>query len=208
MQLPKRTFPTKRGFNLIEVLIAVFILIFMALMFAAVVPTTLRSVHTSNYYNLAALIAQRKVDQLMDPAVGFANLTTTSLKGGTSGVPQVLSSGAANSDACGWTDPAPTSTGTLGRTDYHLVGYFTQIDGLREYYNDGSAACANASSQNSFPGESEVVGRMDVEGWEGRTAAATNTSMAKVTITITWRVRGQGVSTYTLVSLVPESKIL
>ncbi len=209
----------QRGFNLIEVLIAVFILLFMALMFAAVVPSSLRSIHTANYYNLAAIIAQRKMDQLADPtSIGYKNLTVAQLKG------KILSDSttgsAIGSDPCEWYDPAPTSTGTgpvtasdgmtvaSAKENYMLVGYFTKIDKLRTYKNNGSAACSQAISQNSFPGDSNVEGKMVISGWQGKTAAATDSQLLQVTITITWQSSGQGKSSYTATTLIPKTNIL
>ncbi|MBC8143348.1 MAG: prepilin-type N-terminal cleavage/methylation domain-containing protein [Armatimonadetes bacterium] len=191
-----------RGFNLIEVLVAVFILAAMAFMFAAVIPTTLRSVNTSKYYNLAATIAQRKLDQLVDPAVGYKNLTPSGL-GGT-----VLTN-ATTAGACDWNDPAPSITaGTApngvapAKTNYRMVGYFTRIDGLRQYKENGTDACRALYSQNSLPGGDDVVGKLDIEGWQGKTATATDAALLKATVTISWRVSGRPVSTYTTSTLI------
>lgn len=191
-----------RGFNLIEVLIAVFILALMAMMFAAVVPTTLRSVNTSKYFNLASTIAQRKLDQLIDPSVGYKSLTPAGL-GGT-----VLTN-ATTAGACDWNDPVPVIlAGTApngvapAKTDYRMVGYFTKIDGLRRYKQDGTDACRTMSSQNSLPGDDEVEGKILIEGWQGKTATATDAALMKATVTISWHVAGRPKSTYTNSTLI------
>ena len=200
----------QRGFNLIEVLFAVFILVFMSLMFAAVVPTTLRSVRTANYYNLAAMIAQRKLDQLLEPQIRYAKLTPVGLSG------KVVSGAVAPSaDACEWYDPvpsitsgtAPTGTNPATKT-YQMVGYFTKLDGLRKFKTNGTSACDAKTSQNAFPGEDEVLGKLVIDGWQGKTASTTSASMLKATVSITWRINGREKSTYTVSTLIPRSDIL
>ena len=196
------------GFFLIEVLISVFILLFMALMFAAVVPTSLRSVKEANYYRLAGVIAQRKIDQLMDPSIRYANLNVTTLT--TKGV---LSTAGSSADPCEWFDPNPIATGTgpnagvaAGKT-YQLTGYFTKQDGLRKYQLNGSLACQPQVTLNSFPGDTDVTGRMDISGWQDNTVGGTNSPLLQVTITITWRTPGHPLSTYRLTSLVPKTDV-
>ncbi|MBC8139480.1 MAG: hypothetical protein H8F28_26680, partial [Fibrella sp.] len=154
-----------RGFNLIEVLIAAFILVAMALMFAAVVPTTMRSVKTSSYYTLAAMVAQRKIEQLVDPSIGYANLNVAALAGDGSYVDgRIISKSVTPTSPCQWVDPAGTSTGTgpsgtaYAKTNYKLTGYFTTLDGLRKYKSNGTTACQEMMSQNAFPGDSDVEG--------------------------------------------------
>lgn len=194
-----------RGFNLIEVLVAVFILVFMSLMVAAVIPSTLRTVKTSSHYTLAAVIAQRKLDQLVDPAVGYTNLTSAALQGTAPGL-VVSKGGLTSADACEWFDPAPTTSGTFGAKDYRLTGYFTKLDGLRKV-KEGTA-CESRSSENAFPGGNDVVGKLDIAGWQGQTGGATDSPMMKATITITWKTKGQGKSTYTTSALIPRTNIL
>ena len=198
----KRPRRGQRGFNMIEVLIAVFILALMALMFAAVVPTSLRSVNTAKYYNLAATIAQRKLDQLSDPSVGYSSMTPAGL-GGT-----VLSNASTNGP-CDWNDPNPVVTSGSGpngslaaKTNYQMVGYFTKIDGLRQYVDNGSTACRPLASQNALPGDDDVVGKLVIEGWEGKTASSTDALMMKATVTVSWKVSGRAKSTYTTSTLI------
>lgn len=188
----------------------------MTLMFAAVVPSSLRSVKTSSQYNLAAQVAQRKLDQLMDPDVGYYAMTSAGLKD------KVLSSSTTGGtgDACEWFDPDPAVSGTapvkndstkiktLAKKDYTLVGYFTKIDGLRKYKSNGTSACSDKLSQNAFPGDSDVEGKMEIKGWQGTTSSMTDSPLLQVTVTITWRTHGQGKSTYTTSTLIPENNIL
>ncbi|MBC7807821.1 MAG: prepilin-type N-terminal cleavage/methylation domain-containing protein [Akkermansiaceae bacterium] len=206
-----------RGFNLIEVLVAVFILACMALMFAAVVPSSLRSIRTANYYNLAAIVAQRKLDQLMDPSIGYSNLTVATLTGEDAAVypgGRVISRNVAPADACSWVDPAgvqsgvaPTSS-TYAKKNYSLTGYFTTLDGLRRYKDNGTPACRELLTKNAFPGDSDVEGKIVIEGWQGKTSSVSDSSLLKATVTITWRTSGQGKSSYTTSTLIPKSSIL
>ena len=221
VNIPGRKRTAQRGFNLIEVLVAVFILVIMALMFAAVVPTTLRSVRTANYYNLAGQIAQRKLDQLMDPNVGYTKMTVDGLTNGPDVVapgvkyPQVVSEAVtASSDPCEVYDPVATTSGTAptastkAGTNYRMTGYFTKLDGLRRFKSNGTPACNAKVSSNAFPGEDNVQGILVVEGWRGKTTVATETSMLRATITINWQNNGQGKSSYTISALIPQTSIL
>ncbi len=196
-----------RGFNLIEVLVAAFILVFMALMVAAVIPSSIRSVKTASSYTLASVIAQRKLDQLTEtPAVGYSNLTTLALEGLTQPGAIISRTGGTSADACEWFDPATTTSGTFGRTNYRLVGYFTKLDGLRKTKSD--AACASRSGENAFPGGDDVQGKIEISGWQGKNAADTNSSLMRATVTITWKTAGQGKSVYSVSTLIPRSGIL
>jgi type II secretory pathway pseudopilin PulG len=198
---------SSRAFNLIEVLIAVFILVCMSLMFAAVVPSTLRTVKTSNHYTLASVIAQRKLDQLTDSdTVGYANLTSSALQGATAPGFIISKGGLSSGDACEWFDPAPTQSGTFGAKDYKLTGYFTKLDGLRRVKD--TPACSPRSSENAFPGGDDVQGILEITGWQGQTAGSTDSPMMRATITITWKNPGQGKSRYTTSALIPRVNIL
>jgi len=190
-----RRLRTGGGFFLLEVVFSLFILLAMALMVAAVLPAAFRSVKTGNYYTLASQVAQRKLDQLMDPNVGYINLTKASLQS-----QGIISPDYPGSPTAGvYYDPTPTVTGTINTTGYHLVGYFTKIDGLR--------TSTTNESLNAFPGASAVLGTMDVSGWVGPTAASTNSRLMKVTVTITWKTNGQGASNYSQTALIPFNSI-
>jgi hypothetical protein len=65
------------GLSLIEVVMALFILLMMTLMVAAVLPITTRMTRSSNTYASALAICQRKIDQLQE--AGWGKLDTTSL---------------------------------------------------------------------------------------------------------------------------------
>lgn len=179
----------RRAFYLLEVVIVIFIVFAMALMFAAVVPTSLRSVMTGSTYALAAEIAQRKLDQLMDPSVGYNNLTAAALE--TAGIIGHSST---------TTDPDPVTVGTFGTSGYTMTGYFTYEDGLRY-------TSAAGSSGNALPGESAVLGTLTCSSWYGSTSGSTP-KMMEATVTITWNNPGQGPSSFTQSCLIPSSSAL
>jgi len=70
-----------RGFTLIEVLVAAFILLLMAMMVAAVVPISARGTHQSRSYTQTVLLAQRKIDQLQE--LTYNNVEGPTIKQGT-----------------------------------------------------------------------------------------------------------------------------
>lgn len=205
MNLYQKAVRRKRnGLTLVEVVIAAFIFLLMALMFAAVVPASLRSVRTGTYYSLASQIAQKKLDQLMDPNVGYKKLTITDLR--AAGI--ISAAPGSSSDPCEYFDPNATSSGTLGNENYTLTAYFTDVDKIRLWKNDGSDACSARTVENALPGDDAVLGKLELTGWEGRTAADTNARLMQATVTITWKTNGQGVSSYTETTLIPNSTIL
>jgi type II secretory pathway pseudopilin PulG len=65
------------AFTLIEILLAAFILLLMALMFAAVVPIATRGTHMSRSYSQAVMVAQRKIDDCQ--TYGYSVLEQTAL---------------------------------------------------------------------------------------------------------------------------------
>ncbi len=69
------------GFTLAEVMLSLVVLAMMTLMFGAVFPITMRAATEGNSYSQAALIAQRKVDQLRQAQYGslFDNTNGTAL---------------------------------------------------------------------------------------------------------------------------------
>lgn len=64
--------PRRAGFTLAEVMLAMVILTMMTLMFGAVFPMTIRAAQHANNYSQAALLAQRKIDQMR--ALGYNGL--------------------------------------------------------------------------------------------------------------------------------------
>ena len=72
----------RQGFTLIEVMFASIIFLMMALMFAAVVPMSVRAAKFGNNYSQAAMLAQHKIDQLRAVGIGkidYADLSTASI---------------------------------------------------------------------------------------------------------------------------------
>ena len=75
-----QSFSPKRGFTLVEVGLATAVLLMMALLFGAAVPSILRGPQFSNNYTQAGELAQHKMDQLR--AVGYNALAQpTQLEG-------------------------------------------------------------------------------------------------------------------------------
>ena len=62
------------GFTVIEAALAVFVLTMMGLLFGAVLPICLRGSQQTSAYSQAALIAQRKLDQMRAAGYGKLNL--------------------------------------------------------------------------------------------------------------------------------------
>lgn len=67
----------QRGTGLIEVIFALFVLVMMILMFAAVIPSVARSSRYSSSYVMAAQLAQHKIDQIRK--VGFSKTNADGL---------------------------------------------------------------------------------------------------------------------------------
>lgn len=147
------------------------------------------------------------MDQLTEaPAIGYTNLTVAKLEGSDHPGLIISKTGGSSADPCEWFDPATTTSGTFGRTDYRLTGYFTKLDGLRKTKSD--PACAARSSENAFPGADDVQGKIEISGWQGKNAADLNSSVLRATVTITWKTAGQGKSSYTVSTLIPRNGIL
>ena len=193
-----------RGFTVLEVILSFFILLLMALMAAAVIPVTLRATRSANTYELASAIAQKKLDQLMDPAIGFKNLQLANLQG------TIVDATGTDSSACAFNDPAPSVTGSYTAAtasytgDYAVKAYFTKIDNLVSKMDDGTAPCSGVNSRNTIPGYN-VHGQVDISAWPKN---VTPVIMMQATVTITWQTTGSRAQTYTLTSLIPKSNIL
>jgi len=107
-----------RAFTLIEVLVAAFIMVIMAMMVAAVVPIATRGTHMSRSYSQAILVAQRKIDQMQ--SAGYS-----ALSGSTISDDYKIVDDSDNNPAT----PA-SSTGTTG--DGYLTFPFTNRDNLAD----------------------------------------------------------------------------
>lgn len=98
------------GFTLAEVMLSLVILAMMTVMFGAVFPITMRAATQGNSYSQAALLAQRKVDQLRQAQYGslYDNVNGTALT---------------KLSQLGIVDPAQNSDGSYSFTTVdHLTG--------------------------------------------------------------------------------------
>lgn len=123
------------GFTIMEVGLALIVFAMMTLMFGAVFPMAIRGAQHGNNYSQAALLAQRKIDQLR--SAGYNNLNATALQSASlhlidspqpSGYP--INSGGATTYSFAAVDNligaggfyAPPNTGSVGTVtigDYH-----------------------------------------------------------------------------------------
>ena len=74
----RRRFRRRRGFNLIEIILAVFMLGMATLVFAGLYPPAARCSHKSGNYSQAISAVQHKVDELR--SVGYGRLDYTNLQ--------------------------------------------------------------------------------------------------------------------------------
>ena len=196
------------SFTLVEVVLSFAILLLMALMVGAVVPTMMRATRLSNSYELAATIAQKKLDQLRDPAVHYTNMQIATLQ--TAGI---INPPGVDNSPCALNDPQPqVDSGSYDpnakfyTASYQATTYFTRVDNLAKVSDDGSAGCSGKNAQNAFPG-SNVQGKLVISGWP-HSATNAPVTMLQATVTLSWQTTGNVPSSYTLTTLIQKSDIL
>ena len=153
-----------RGFTIIEVMLALFIFLMMTLMFAAVVPTAARSARYANAHAYAAVICQRKIDQLTE--AGWDKLNQTDLL------------------SLGIIDSTPATTNGNATiyyfSDNNSSGNTNNPDNLNQFFSGGTNSAT------------KPTGTIRIEPWSEGNATVTiggvpTTVLDKVTVTIAWR---------------------
>jgi len=157
----------KRGFTIAEVALALIVFAMMTILFAAVIPMTMRGAQYSGNYSQAALLTQHKMDQIH--SAGHSRLSQTSLAGNNiidQNQPQGF--------------PVNTGTGTMYS--------FTTADAL---INDG------VTTKGYFPpGSQGTVTVSDWTALHPAAGVPAN-SMAYVTVTVSWTGGGVHDGSYT-----------
>lgn len=170
----------QRGITLIEVLIAIFIFAMMTMMFAAVVPSSLRSARYAATYGHAVETANRKLDQLLE--AGYNRLDTADLQ----------SLGIIDSTA-------PTTSSN----SYGAITTYT-------FTNNNTSSNANNPDNLSsyFPGG--ATGTIRIESWGPSVATLNSSTaymMDMATVTISWRDAGGALQSYAMSTVIPQMTI-
>ncbi|MDQ2799699.1 MAG: prepilin-type N-terminal cleavage/methylation domain-containing protein [Armatimonadota bacterium] len=121
----------RRGFTMMEVMLALTVFLLMTLMFAAAFPVVLRAAQTSSNYAQAGELAQHKIDQMRAAGVAqlnYANLVNLNvidpMAQPPTGLPATFNFASVDNlaNGNGTSGYFPTgSTGTITIVDYHTV---------------------------------------------------------------------------------------
>lgn len=146
------------GFTLAEVMLSLVVLAMMTVMFGAVFPTTMRAATQGNSYSQAALLAQRKVDQLRQAQYG-------SLYDNTNGTALTKLS------RLGIVDPAQNGDGSYSFTTVdHLTGTggFYSSDSVGKITISDYSADPSPSNSGQLPGGGQIAVATVTIIWGGR----------------------------------------
>lgn len=171
-----------RGLTLIEVLLAAFIFLMMALMLASVLPAAARNTRYSATYSQAVALCQRKMDQLQE--AGWGKLTETDLR--TLGI---IDSSAGVVDGLAM---------TYSFTQNDSPANTNNADNLSSFFPGGT----NDSSR--------VIGTIRVEPWESGYVTVNGTpepSLMKVTVRLAWREAKGTQSSFSMTSLISRMTV-
>lgn len=170
------------GLTLIEVLLAAFIFLMMALMLASVLPAAARNTRYSATYSQAVALCQRKMDQLQE--AGWGKLNEADLR------------------ALGIIDS------NVGTTDGAATLYsFTQNDSPPNNNNADNITSFFPGGTNV---ETRVLGTIRVEPWESGYVTVNGNlepSLMKVTVRIAWREAKGGQSSFSMTSLISRMTV-
>lgn len=171
-----------RGLTLIEVLLAAFIFLMMALMLASVLPAAARHTRYSATYSQAVALCQRKMDQVQE--AGWGKLNEADLR------------------ALGIIDSsAGVSEGTA------TVYSFTRNDSASNSKNADNLSSFFPGGTNP---ETRVTGTIRIEPWESGYVTVNGNaepSMMKVTVRIDWREAKRGQSSFSMTSLISRMTV-
>ena len=154
----RRVRARRGGFTLAEVMLSLVILAMMTLMFGAVFPITMRAATQGNSYSQAALLAQRKVDQLRQAQYG-------SLFDSTNGTALTKMA------RLGIVDPARNADGSYSFTAVdHLTGTggFYSSDSVGKITISDYSADPSPSNSGQLPLPGQIAVATVTITWGGR----------------------------------------
>ncbi|WP_309721785.1 hypothetical protein [Armatimonas sp.] len=175
----------KNAFTILEVVLALVVLMFMAIMVTAVVPISLRTVRTSSDFTQATSLVQHKVNQLQD--AGYTNLTGPGL--GQNGLEIVDGT------------PGTPATNTLGNATATFE--FTDTDKLWQYFaggmDDTGARVTNATSPRGYL----YIAPYAPSSYTNA-AGATEYGLIRATVTVQWWTSKGQIQSFSATTLIPR----
>lgn len=167
--------PSRAGFTLVEIMLALFVFGMITLLFGAVFPVASRAGHTASNYAEAAMIGQRKIDQCRQ--AGYANTY-----GSSAGSKMTALGIIDNPQPAGY----PIVSGATTTYTFTLVDKLAANGAVKGYYSDGTTGTL---SIGPVPGGA---------GW----AAPSVGQAVLVTAAIQWTGGPQGSGLYTSSTLI------
>ena len=149
----------RRGFTIMEVVLAMTVFLMMVLMFAAAFPLTVRAAQFSSNYAQATQLAQHKIDQLR--AAGYGSLNGAALVG------------------TGIIDSAATVANPAGSPTGSKSYSFTAADNLTAYFPAGSTGTVTISP-DANSGSSTVLDVTVLLTWTAGNVSSGNYSASAV----------------------------
>jgi hypothetical protein len=168
-----------------EVILAMVILMFMVLLVAAVVPTSLRTSRYSADYSQAASLVQHKINQLQD--AGYNGMTGPKLGGGGLAV----------------VDGSPSSPATNPLGDQSATFEFTQQDRIWQYFAGGmDSTGAQVTTSNSPHGYIYLAPY--VPSAYTNAAGASEYGLIRATVTVQWWTSKGKMQSFSGTTLIPR----
>ena len=175
----------KNAFTILEVVMALVVLMFMAIMVTAVVPISLRTVRTSSDFTQATSLVQHKVNQLQD--AGYTSITGPGL--GQSGLKIIDGT------------PGTPATNTLG--DATATFEFTDADKLWQYFaggrDDTGVRVTNATSPRGYL----YIAPYAPSSYTNA-ASVTEYGLIRATVTVQWWTSKGQMQSFSATTLIPR----
>lgn len=176
------------AFTIMEVVLSLVIVLFMVVMVAAVVPSSLRTSRYSADYSQAASLVQHKINQLQD--AGYSGMTGPNLGG--NGLDIVDG------------NPSTPATNTLG--DQTASFEFTQRDHLWQYFQGGMDSTGAQVTGANSPRGYIYLAPYGPSAYTN-TAGATEYGLVRATVTVQWWTSKGNMQSFSGTTLLPRATV-
>lgn len=180
--------PTKRAFSIIEVVLSLIVLMFMVILVAAVIPTSLRNTRYSADFSQAASLVQHKINQFQD--AGYFAINGPTL--GQNGLEIV--------------DGTPGSPANNLHGSQSATFEFTDTDKLWQYFNGGMDSSGNRVTGSHSPRGYIYISPYEPSQYDNASLGI-KYGLVRVTITIQWWTGKGNMQSFSGTTLVPRAVV-
>lgn len=177
-----------RAFTIMEVVLSLLIVLFMVVMVAAVVPSSLRTSRYSTDFSQAASLVQHKINQLQD--AGYNGMNAPNLGGHGLAI----------------IDGSPNSPATNPLGDQSVTFEFTDRDKLWQSFAGGVDATGARITGSNTPRGYIYLAPYSPSAYTN-TAGATEYGLIRATVTVQWWTSKGNMQAFSGTTLIPRATV-